>query len=70
MVVLPAPLLPSTVTISPRCTARLTPRIALIGPYALSTLASRRIASPCARAYGGAPAAGSDIGVVLMRPRA
>src|SRR5215207_5037674 len=40
MVVLPAPLEPSTVAISPRRTCRLTPRIALIGPYADSTLSS------------------------------
>src|SRR5574340_666831 len=46
IVLLPAPLLPSTVAISPRRTSRLTPRIALIGPYALSTLASARTASP------------------------
>jgi len=32
MVVLPAPLEPSTVAISPRRTCRLTPRMALIGP--------------------------------------
>jgi hypothetical protein len=32
IVVLPAPLEPSTVAISPRRTFRLTPRIALIGP--------------------------------------
>ncbi len=32
MVVLPAPLEPSTVAISPRRTCRLTPRIALTGP--------------------------------------
>ena len=32
MVVLPAPLEPSTVAIWPRMTSRLTPRMALIGP--------------------------------------
>ncbi len=32
MVVLPAPLLPSTVAICPFCTCRLTPRMALMGP--------------------------------------
>jgi hypothetical protein len=32
IVVLPAPLLPSTVAIWPWCTARLTPRMALMGP--------------------------------------
>ena len=32
MVLLPAPLLPSTVAICPRSTRRLTPRIALMGP--------------------------------------
>jgi hypothetical protein len=32
IVVLPAPLLPSTVTMRPLATLRLTPRIALIGP--------------------------------------
>ena len=32
IVVLPAPLEPSTVAISPGATSRLTPRIALIGP--------------------------------------
>ena len=32
MVVLPAPLAPSTVTILPSGTLRLTPRIAMIGP--------------------------------------
>ena len=32
IVVLPAPLAPSTVTILPRGTSRLTPRMAMIGP--------------------------------------
>ncbi len=40
IVVLPAPLEPSTVAISPRLTFRLTPRMALIGPYADSTFSS------------------------------
>ena len=37
---LPAPFEPSTVPMRPRSTSRLTPRIARIGPYALSTLRS------------------------------
>ena len=47
---LPAPLAPSTVAIWPWRTDRLTPRIARIGPYALSTLSSLRMAhdaTPC-----------------------
>ena len=40
MVVLPAPLAPSTVTIFPSGTSRLTPRIATTGPYAVSMLLS------------------------------
>ena len=32
IVVLPAPLAPSTVTIAPRCTESDTPRIAVMGP--------------------------------------
>ena len=40
---LPAPFAPSTVPMRPFSTARLTPRIARIGPYALSTLRSFRM---------------------------
>src|SRR6218665_1122158 len=43
MLVLPAPLLPSTVAIWPRRTCRLIPRMALIGPQALSTFCTLSI---------------------------
>src|SRR5215467_8253329 len=66
-VVLPAPLAPRIVTTPPCGTSKDTPRMATIGPYQVSTLATVRIGSGMARSASEIGA--NHLGMALDLPR-